>query len=486
MSKRFLIYLTFFLCIFGLSFFSSLLNVETSTLENNAPVSKQFSLKNRLTKNQSTCDFVYYDKYGFEKFYNFSDFDFIENLPCSSYTPSQQTRMVSQYDKYYSLPYSAVCTVKTSYDTNNDGDADVTYLGTGVLVGPNVVLTAEENTYHSTYGYPVDMVFVPGEYKNDLNVIVQPFGSYSFLSIIRGNYHSTFDANDNWAIIWLDNNSIGYSTGWLAVSDTGVSNGSNVTVIGYNGSSSYQAVTYNSVVSNLQTYKFYHSSILPSMSNGAPVLNTSLNEIYGIQCSTHAYYNNSYVSQACKISIYLENWVQQYGGVLEVNIYSLESSSKSDPGHAWLTIMNNSPTSIIVGKYNLDAHLGITIGTWNGVNHSGLFYNLEYHGWLFNLTPFIGRVSYSRNVFIGQWNSINQYVIDGDSWAFWNNCSSFATRIWNYLLPNYQISSQLIQTPDYLASQIRSFSGYVTNNNLCGVNDSGYFDGNVFHNCTLA
>ena len=450
-------------------------------------------------------DFATYDIYGKEYFYNYDDFDYREDYEFERYDYSMRNvdeintdgRNIDLRDDddddddpfaiYYYMPYSAVCVIYTSYDTNNDGLTDVTYIGSGSLVGPDVVLTAEENTYNSAYGYPTNLVVVPGEYTNENGALVKPYGESSFYSITRGNYHTTFDANDNWAIIRISS-SLGYNAGWFDVEESGLSNGSTVSTYGYTYiNNNYAIADYLGIVSNLQTYKFYHNDLQPTTSNGAPIVGYNTYTIYGIQCGTRVIVNNVQYSQACKISIYIKNWVREAGGGLELRIYSdlsVQTSSGGPLGHAFLTIKNNTPWYITIGKKFVSPNSSISVGTWpNGYfGHNGIHYNVEHHYYMQG--DFTNHVSYKRNIFVSQWNLANSYFLYLDDWSYMINCVYFATHVWNYILPQYSFDCAYIPVPLDLYNQITSCDGYETNHYIEGTDEVGYYNGNVFVNIT--
>ena len=439
------------------------------------------TLRLRSRNNNDGYDIETYDIYGNHQYYKYDDFFYDETPTLNAYHPSNIINTRSEYDKYYSLPYSAICTFYSTYDTNNDGIADVTFIGSGALVGPNEVLTAEENTYNTDYGYAIDMYVALGEHREN-GSLVRPFGIQHWTMIARGNYHTTFDANDNWALVRLDSN-IGYTSGWLGVSYTGISNGSTVKAVGYNSYASCEATIYQGVVSSLQTYKFNYNAYPPMMANGCPVMNSSMDTIYGIHCSQRTIVNNVTYCQACKISIYLKGWIQEDSGPIKITIFSINTSSSSSwintTGHSWITVMNNSPDTIQIGKMSLLPSTGVALGTWRNTNHHGIYYNLEYY--LGNQTSeLLGRVSYSRNIFASQWN--NSYVLTHDNWTYHDNCAYFAAGLWNSMLADqYQISfGNSWPTPTIVKNRILEFSGYLTDYNIVGTNNVGYYDGNTF------
>lgn len=433
---------------------------------------------------QENCDVISYDKNGNEYFYSYDDFIY-EDCELDGFVPQTQEKPNDRnpFNKYYVLPYSAICVVFTSFDTNSDGISDVTYVGSGTLVGPDVILTAEENTYNTEYGYPTNLTVVPGGYSNNAGQFIKPFGEQTWTVILRGNYHSTFDASDNWAIIRIDSQ-IGYSAEWMSVSDTGISNGSTVYTLGYSRSTiyDYEVVETHGIVASLQTYKFNHTDLPHVMSNGAPVIDPNLSKVYGINSGPRVYDGDLLLSQACKVSIYIKNWIQEDGGALELRIFASAdggSSSLNFSGHSWLTVKNNSPYNVLIGKMTISPNETVSLGTWGNKIHDGLYYNLE-HYFDINYNSYNNNSCYKKNMFIYQWNNINSVVLNNDSWSYFDNCASFAIDVWNAAMPQYSFSKPEIPTPSQLKSQINSLSDHMSNVPVFGGLNVGYYNGDNF------
>ena len=495
------------LCLTLLSLFSCLCfcskEVYYDSSQENKEVLKLDSYEsNNLTEsniaNSEHYDFITYDINRNEYFYQYSDFEYNTDITPRSYDISMRNndevdfdgKIIAlrddddddPYEMYYSLPYSAVCLVVATYDTNYDGVADNTCIGTGTMVGPDAVLTSEENVYNLVYGYPLSLTISPGAYTNNNGVLVKPYGDSSSTMIMRGNYASTHNVDDNWALIKLSS-SLGYNSGWLDVAYTGISNGSYVSACSYsNNNNVYSISDHIGVVSNLQTYSFNHNANPPSISSGAPVIDLYSDKVYGIQCGQRVYINGIQYSQAGKVSNYLANYVQDFGGVLEVRIFADDSSLT---GHAWLTIKNNSPYAVNVGKSVLLAYESISLGTWPALNrpYSGLYYNLEHYKYVFN-SDLTHHVSYKKNVFIPYWNSKNYNIIDHDAWTVMINCVVFAVEVWNGLFPlnTFEVAVDYgeLPVPTYLYAQITSTNSYENNIYVNGGSPVGYFDGDTF------
>ena len=112
-------------------------------------------------------------------------------------------------DPAASLPFRAIGQVQVDYD--GDGEAD--YGGTGVMIGPNDVLTAGHILWDSHYGFAKQVWFRPA-----LNGDTEPFGVATGKSwYVPESYISTKGSFDyDIGVINLTSN-IGNTTGWMTV-----------------------------------------------------------------------------------------------------------------------------------------------------------------------------------------------------------------------------------------------------------------------------
>lgn len=443
-----------------------------------------------MEKEENTSyDFMTYDFKGHKNYYHYDDFLFErENKSCGSSSERNFNieKTSRQSGTSANLPYSAICTVYTCYDTDRNGYGDTTFVGSGALIGPDEILTAEENTYITEYGYPSSIFVALGEHIEN-GTLVKPFGIQYVTAVMRGNYHTTFNPNDNWALMRIDS-SIGYTTDWLCVSDVGISNNSTVKTIGYDNTSSYQCTVYSGNVSNLHTYSFRHSALPTTMANGAPIFDSSLNTIVGIQTGQRTTINGISYSEACKVSIYIKKWIMEDCGALRITIFAQPTgqtgSSFGDWGHVWISVQNNSPSPVTIGKMDIASNYAVTLGTWQTNMHTGLLYNLEYLLTHNGNDLFPNRVSYSRNIFLSDWEDANSYVELHDSWSFPNNmCTHFALGVWNKALPDYKISCSA--TPNAISNKIKAFDEYEEHAPVPGSSNCGYYNNDDFVSASI-
>lgn len=68
----------------------------------------------------------------------------------------------------------------------------------------------------------------------------------------------------------------------------------------------------------------------------------------------------------------------------------------------------------------------------------------------------------SQSAIDGMINKVKTYITENDSWSITNNCSSFASGIWNFVT-NDNLSAGTINTPRELKKSIESRSSYKVN-----------------------
>jgi hypothetical protein len=149
--------------------------------------------------------------------------------------------------------------------------------------------------------------------------------------------------------------------------------------------------------------------------------------------------------------------------VAELTIYATNdgSSSSSTSGHGWVTIKNIGTANITIGQLSaIKPNLLISVGTWgNETEHNGLWYNLEC---FYNKQLAYKTVSLSMQLTAAQLSTVNSIIVNNDAWAPLNNCSSFATKLWNSV-SSTSLSAGIPNTPTALIASIKSKAGYKTN-----------------------
>ena len=116
--------------------------------------------------------------------------------------------------------------------------------------------------------------------------------------------------------------------------------------------------------------------------------------------------------------------------------------------HSWLEITNFTNTSIYINSIEILPLETMTIGTWQGSMHNGIFYNVEtyYNG----KGEFSKKNSAYKSVLLNDFKL--NYLIsilgkpENDIWTYNDNCSYFAEKIWNEIT-DVEINSGIIKSP---------------------------------------
>ena len=139
---------------------------------------------------------------------------------------------------------------------------------------------------------------------------------------------------------------------------------------------------------------------------------------------------------------------------------SLRSASMASTGlevsrghHSWIQVCNLTNEEILVGGLYVEPAQTITIGTWNGSAHRGVYYNVEiFYRNQFSTTESVYAVQLLTQEELEILNS--QIVLDSnDSWDIYNNCSNFAKKMWN-AVADYTVSAGIVPNPITLANNI--------------------------------
>lgn len=139
------------------------------------------------------------------------------------------------------------------------------------------------------------------------------------------------------------------------------------------------------------------------------------------------------------------------------------SSSTGDgfnTGHCFLMFKNTSASTVRVGYYYVAPGKTITFGTRDTSVHSGLWYNSEsYRSAVYGAYP--NRVSISMYVTQGNIDTINSVIETMNTWNIYNNCSWFASVIWNLVSTN-KVSAGIPYTPANMVASIKTKANYQT------------------------
>lgn len=200
------------------------------------------------------------------------------------------SQMKAVYPAAY--PNSTITHLKIGYDSDGNNQADTWYIGSGFIVGPDVMLTAAHCFWSKEYGWAKEVKCYL-KYEET----TQQVYSYPESWICPTEYTQGGDGEYDWCVVTLQQN-VGETTGWLGF---GVSDNL------LNKSIKAGGFTYGE---NGRIYQFqndriiaYNASTLPGQSGG-PVFDND-----GIAWGIHAY--GSSLNSGCKINSYLFDLISQ-------------------------------------------------------------------------------------------------------------------------------------------------------------------------------
>ena len=170
-------------------------------------------------------------------------------------------------------PYSSICYVdlgrKISFDDNRQAN------GTGVLVGPNILLTAAHCVLESTRIFNSNISVVPAKDRSS-----EPYGRVFPVEIyIPKEYYIMANSSltnqwFDWAIVVLNDN-IGYRTGWANIGSNVVPSNMEITIIGYPIDNQYYMVcspgNFIKIDSEYGKTKIYTSCDTSDGQSGSPI-----------------------------------------------------------------------------------------------------------------------------------------------------------------------------------------------------------------------
>lgn len=169
-------------------------------------------------------------------------------------------------------------------------------------------------------------------------------------------------------------------------------------------------------------------------------------------------------------------------GVIQLSIYAFEAGSSSGSsngggwGHAWLVIENGTDDEYDFYNTTISAGETVSIGTWGNMEdpdtgnlYKGAWLNLEaYYGWGTHNT-----VSLTITITAEQLYTVSEKCIDMNNWTAVNNCSYFASKVWNSVAPeDMHVNSYFFPAnfPAILMDNIQEIDGYQSNRAF-GYND---------------
>ncbi len=170
----------------------------------------------------------------------------------------------------------------------------------------------------------------------------------------------------------------------------------------------------------------------------------------------------------CNLSIYA------YSDSDESN----SSSSTKNLGHAFLTFENLTSSTYLIGDYTIKSHESISVGTWpqSITGYSGVCYNFETY--YMNVENHSSTVYLKTSLTYSDLSTLNNVIKLSDNWELFNNCSSFATKVWNSV-SNTQVNAGMVNTPSNLIDSIKKYN-YYTGCSITYNSNIGYFKNGVF------
>ena len=172
--------------------------------------------------------------------------------------------------------------------------------------------------------------------------------------------------------------------------------------------------------------------------------------------------------------------------IAEVTLYSTGERGKVEPGlvacgHAYVSIHNTSNETIVLGKgYELPEGATVTIASWEFDAHAGVWFNIEptyiEQGW------FVERKSITRAVDRDAMDRIDEYLkkTETDKWTLTNNCTHFASRLWNAAADGEVDDVAVKAFPSKLEKEVMRFRGSEKGRPHASDLPIGYFSGNTF------
>ena len=133
--------------------------------------------------------------------------------------------------------------------------------------------------------------------------------------------------------------------------------------------------------------------------------------------------------------------------------------------HGFIVIENNSLITIKIGNYTLVPGESVTVGTWGNQKRNGVYYNLEVQYSISHPEEYNRYVSLTNSIDIFDTITVNTTIESNDSWSLHNNCSYFASTVWNAVSDTKLNSSSWffgVNTPSTLAGSIKAQDGYET------------------------
>lgn len=173
-------------------------------------------------------------------------------------------------------------------------------------------------------------------------------------------------------------------------------------------------------------------------------------------------------------------------GSIQLSIYSMHGNGSSassaglDLGHAWLVVENETDNDYSFYNTTLSSGETVSIGTWGNVIdldtgslYQGAWLNLEAQAELGTQNT----ASLTITITSQQLSAVSQKCIQMNAWDLFNNCSYFASTIWNSVAPSdMQVNSYFFPAnfPATLKDSIQNIDGHENNRSFAYNDYTGY------------
>ena len=146
----------------------------------------------------------------------------------------------------------------------------------------------------------------------------------------------------------------------------------------------------------------------------------------------------------------------------------------NETGHCFLSVKNIKSSTITVGHQNLSSNNKLSIGTWPTSYHYGIHYNYENYdngGWKSRPCATLSVTITDLGV-----SALNTILHNSsyNTWTISNTCASFASYVWNQLIPSTYYQVTVSWQPSVVYSSITSISGYSTTSVIPNNSNVGY------------
>ncbi|MBQ7598715.1 MAG: hypothetical protein IJU56_09075 [Clostridia bacterium] len=106
-------------------------------------------------------------------------------------------------------------------------------------------------------------------------------------------------------------------------------------------------------------------------------------------------------------------------------------------GHTWIYVENKTQQPLQVGVVYVAPGQGVSVGTHKlrRADGGGVYYNVE--AYMTHKRGSSGTVARGMDLTAAQLQTVNDRIVNNNSWSLSNNCNRFATRVWNSVAPDH-------------------------------------------------